>query len=450
MAIRVGKWAGTGLLAATVFAVQAVVPLVNQELGVNAPLGLVNAQEEAEKKPERKTRKTPALRNKVYEKLQEVQAAAEANDLATAKEVLEGMRTNDGKNKLNSYELAQMWNMYAFIYFQEENFPKAIEAYQNLVAQPDIPEQMEINTKFSIGQLQMATEDYPAAVKTFEEWFKVATNPGPNAYMMIAQAYIQTKAFKKAVTAIETALAKNEERGKPPKEQWLLLARYAYFETGQVDKMIGVLETLITLYSKRDYWLQLAQMYAEKQQDVLAMVTMETAYRQDMLQRESELLNMASFYMGNDVPYKAAKVLEKAMAADIVEDNEKNLRFLGNAWRASQEVKKAIPVLAQAAKKSKDGEASSRLASVYLDNDQFASAEKAAEDAIRKGGVKRMGDLYIVKGMAEFYQNKYKSAKESFKKAGNEDKKSKKAADQWIKYVESEMKRKEKLADGLV
>ncbi|MEM6300841.1 MAG: hypothetical protein AAF749_03815, partial [Pseudomonadota bacterium] len=37
---------------------------------------------------ERETRRTPALRNKVYEKLAEAQAAAEAKDLNTAASVL--------------------------------------------------------------------------------------------------------------------------------------------------------------------------------------------------------------------------------------------------------------------------------------------------------------------------------------------------------------------------
>ena len=72
------------------------------------------AQKEETKKDQRPTRRTPALRNKVYEKLAEAQVAAEEKDYITAKVVLDGMLAEDGKKALNSYELANVYNLYAF------------------------------------------------------------------------------------------------------------------------------------------------------------------------------------------------------------------------------------------------------------------------------------------------------------------------------------------------
>ena len=57
-------------------------------------VGLVQqgiAQTNSGEKKQRETRRTPALRNKVYEKLAEAQAFAEAKDYAAAQQVLDGM-----------------------------------------------------------------------------------------------------------------------------------------------------------------------------------------------------------------------------------------------------------------------------------------------------------------------------------------------------------------------
>ena len=76
-------WTRAALLAVPVLAVQVTVTQLQHDLGLS-PLSSAHAQDEA-KKPERETRRTPALRNKVYEKLSEAQVAAEAKDLGTAK-----------------------------------------------------------------------------------------------------------------------------------------------------------------------------------------------------------------------------------------------------------------------------------------------------------------------------------------------------------------------------
>ena len=60
--------------AALVLAVQVSITQVQRDLGMPA-FSAAHAQKDA-KKPERETRRTPALRNKVYEKLSEAQAAA--------------------------------------------------------------------------------------------------------------------------------------------------------------------------------------------------------------------------------------------------------------------------------------------------------------------------------------------------------------------------------------
>ncbi len=429
--------AATGLSAA-----MAVAPIVGKAFGVQA--GVAFAQEQQQKK-QQETRKTPALRNKVYEKLQAVQQAAEAQDMKLAKELLDDMRTAGGKNELNSYELANMWNMYAFVYYSEENYPKAIEAYNNLIAQPDIPVQLEVNTKYSIAQLYFVTEDYKNAVRMLKEWFAVADNPNADAHMLLAQGYYQLKEWDNAIKSVETGLAKNAEKGKLPKEPWLLLARVLYFEKGNIPAMVDTLETLVKLYPKGEYWIQLSMMYGEQKKELLQMVTMETAYVQGMLTRESELLQMAGLYAGNDVPFKAAQVMEKGLKAGIIKETSKNMEYMGNFLASAQEIKKSVDPLKRAADLAKNGEPASRLANVYISLDRYKEAEDAANLALKKGDLRSEENTLLVLGQAQFYQEKYQDAKKTFNKAVK-FKKTEKFARQWIQYLNSEIKRIESLA----
>ena len=140
-------------LALVVSAGAVVLDRAAPSLGVVA--SAVAQEEGAAKKPQ-ETRRTPALRNKVYEKLAEAQAAAEAKDLKLAGQLLDAMIENDGKNALNSYELANVYNLYAFLRYSAEDFNGALNYYNKVIAQPDIPLAMEINTRFTVAQLYFA------------------------------------------------------------------------------------------------------------------------------------------------------------------------------------------------------------------------------------------------------------------------------------------------------
>ena len=112
--------------------------------------GVLLSEAVAPKKDPRETRRTPALRNKVYERLAEAQTLAEAKDYAGASAILNDMISEDGKQALNSYELANVYNLHAFLSYANENYPQSLRYYEQVIAQPDIPLAMEINTRFTM------------------------------------------------------------------------------------------------------------------------------------------------------------------------------------------------------------------------------------------------------------------------------------------------------------
>ena len=211
-------WTRPALLLLAVLAVQLLLPRMQAELGY-APLSAAIAQEEeATPQPkERETRRTPALRNKVYEKLAEAQAAAEAKDFNTAAKILDDMISSGGKKSLNSYELANVYNLYAFIHYSREDYNKALQAYENVVSQPDIPLAMEMNTRFTIAQLYFVQENWQKGIDALLDWFEVTDNPSADSYVLLAQGYYQTKKYDLALQNVEKAISMwNEKQAAKP------------------------------------------------------------------------------------------------------------------------------------------------------------------------------------------------------------------------------------------
>jgi len=421
----------------------AQVALSPTELGRAA--GVVAAAQ-AQEQEERETRKTPALRNKVYEKLAEAQAAAEAKDLATAAEILDGMLAGRRDNELNSYELANVYNLYAFIHYTREDFTSALQSYENVVKQPDIPLAMEINTRFTIAQLYFVQERWQDGINALLKWFDMTETPNTNAYVLLAQGYYQLQDFDKALQNIEIAINEYNEKGKIPKEQWYNLARFLYAEKNMTAKATDTLRNLIAFYPKKQYWVQLSFMYSEQNNEAYQLATMDTAYVQDLLEKDGEFRNMASLFLNAEVPYKAAKVLEEGFEKEIVEDTSKNWELMAGALRQAQEIKAAIPAMEKAAAKSDDGDLYARLGNIYLDAEENEKAIEAIEKGLARGGVKRPDNANLVLGMAYFNINEYQKARDAFRKAGR-DERSKKFATQWIAYMNSEIERQEKLRE---
>ncbi|MEM6302232.1 MAG: hypothetical protein AAF749_10875 [Pseudomonadota bacterium] len=397
---------------------------------------------------ERETRRTPALRNKVYEKLAEAQAAAEAKDLNTAASVLDKMLAGRRDNELNSYELANVYNLYAFIHYSREDFVSALQAYENVVKQPDIPLAMEINTRYTIAQLYFVQERWRDGINALLKWFDMTTTPNANAYVLLSQGYYQLKDYDEALKNIQIAIGDYEGKGRIPKEQWYNLARFLYSEKNMLAEATDVLEDLILYYPKKQYWVQLSFMFSEQNQEPKQLAAMDTAYVQDMLEKDGEYRNMASLLLNADVPYKASQVLKRGFDEEIVEDTSKNWELYAGSLRQAQEVEDAIPAMAKAAEMSDSGDLYARLGSIYLDADNNQQAIEAINKGLQRGGVKRPDNARLVLGMAYFNTKQYSKAKEAFRAAGR-DKRSKKYADQWISYMNSELDRQKKLSEDI-
>jgi hypothetical protein len=417
-------------------------------LGSVLLLGAVDASaqdDSTQSRANEETRKTPAMRERVYSRLSEAQACAEMDDINCAMELLAEVRAMEG---LNSYEVAQLWNFYAFIYIGQDNFPQAIEAYENVLQQPDLPLGMETATRYTLCQLYFQQERYQDSLNMLDTWFQVADNPNPDAYILRAQIFYSLERFREGIEPVLQGIQVAQEQGREIQENWYRLLNVFYYELEDYPNVIDVLSTLIESWPKREYFIQLSAMYGQEGEEIRQLALWETAYEAGWLTRSNEIVQLAQLLLGADIPIKAANIMQEGLDSGTVESTETNWRILAQAWQLAQEDEAAIPAMQRAASLVDNGEIDLRLAQSYQNLARYEECTESARTALRKGELRREDQANMILGACLFELGEYGQARTAFETA-RQDNRSQSSANAWIEYVNIEEDRERQLAAAL-
>ncbi|MBD1583698.1 tetratricopeptide repeat protein [Pseudoalteromonas sp. S16_S37] len=397
---------------------------------------------------ETKTTRVPALREKVYSQLARAQKLADDGDVKAGLEALDSI--NERSSSMNSYEIAMMHNFYGFIYYNENQLDKAIASFEKVVAEEGIPESLRLSTTFSLAQLAMANSEYNKVIKYLDSWEEINASVTPdNYYVLRAQANYQLKEYKEAVKYINTAIGLSESKGNVPNENWLVLQRALYYSLNQPEKVTEVLEKMVKLYNKPNYWIQLAGMYGEIGDEKKQLAIFEAADQQGFVKSRSEMKQLAQVYMYNGLAYKAAKVMERGLEQGVIENNAKNQAFIAESLVQAKEDSKAVAYFAKASKLVEHGNYDQRLAEIYINLEMFDEAADAARSALDKGQLTFESNAYVALGMAQYNLQNFDASILAFEQA-EKHKKSANLAKQWINYVKKEKLHNETLKQALL
>ena len=394
---------------------------------------------------QQETRKTPAMRERVYSRLSEAQACADEGDMPCARELLDRVRE---MSNLNSYEIAQMWNFYAFIYFSQDNYREAIRAYENVLQQVDLPLGLETTTIFTLTQLYFQEERFEDSLAMLERWFVLTPTPAPDPYVLKAQIYYSLERFREGIEPVRTAIQVAMDQERELRENWYRLLNVFYYELEEYPNVIDVLTTMIEMWPKREYFIQLSAMYGQEGDEGRQLALFETAYEAGWLLRSSEIVNLSQLLLQADIPYKAAKILEKGLEDGIVESTESNWRVLAQAWQLAQEDEEAIPALSRAAGLADDGVLDVRLAQSHQNLAQWQNCVDAARSGMRKGDLRRPDQANMILGACLFELGEFDAARNAFGDA-EKDSRSRTGARSWMRYVDAEEDRERQLEQAL-
>ena len=427
---------------------------------------MANAALAAEKKEPKykdvKTRKRQSVGKSCAKALDRVQG--EKGPISMATEAEEGVNVTpfwleskkmlldiDARPKTCStdYEKTQVWNMLGYVVYSLDDFKGAISFYRLVVDGVGTPPELKLDTRYTLAQFYAMQEEYALAVIEMEIWIDAAIIVGADARMLLAQLYYQLERKADALAMVEIAIAEAEAKEILPKESMWSLQRVLYYEKDDLKKVTSILQKLVTHYPKWTYWKQLGGMYGSQERETDQLVATEMVYMNDQLTTESQVMSMAYMYLGAEVPYRAAKIIDKGMQDKIIEKNAKNFEVLGQAWWQAKNLESALKSFESASKFSDTGEIQSRIASIYLDLGKDKQAYKAAKKAAKKGEVKNASTNYATMGSALINLHCYKDAVKAFNQSVKtaKTKKAKRYPAQWIKFANAEGSRLQKLRD---
>lgn len=348
-------------------------------------------------------------------------------------------------DKLNPYEVAQLYQYMAYSYYGKEDYVRARQNFEKVLAQsPNIPVSLEASTVKTLAQLYGQEENYKKAIELMIKWTDYVSEIRPEEYYLFATLYYQVNDMQNALVNINEAVRIQEAADKVPQESWYSLQRGMYFEREDYKNGVVVLEKLVRHYPKVSYWRQLSQIYAILNREKDKLAALETTYLMGGLTEERDLIVLASYFLEAEVPYKAAKVLDRGINKDkSIDPTAKNLELLANSWRAAADYEKSLVEMEKAAQKSQDGDLLHTLTALYTANDRYKDAVRVGKQALGRT-VKRRDQVHLAIGAAQLELGDFDEAVKSFKEAAK-DERSKKLANQYATHAEREKMRIEAL-----
>ena len=260
------------------------------------PTTFVEAQSSDKPKKQIKYKKARALQAKTAKKMAKVYEALEvvddkgepAPDMETVLEILNELR-ND-KDNLKSYDRSVMWNSWGYVYITEEEYEKALQAYENVINEPEVTLPIRNAAILASAQLNMAEGNYQKGIELVLQWMDQVETVTAQAWALLGQAYFQIGSFRKSRSSMETAVSIAEEEGYKPKENWYVIVAACISELkkeiGEKEALLqqlDIYEILVNLYPKKLYFVQLGGVYGQLGREKDYMITLKAAHAKDFL-----------------------------------------------------------------------------------------------------------------------------------------------------------------------
>lgn len=398
---------------------------------VQLPLSFdVNA---AEAKQEKKKRPTQLVGPSVGKKVQKAFELYSADDIDGALVILLDIDAS------KEYDKAYVNRFIAVMYATKGNQEDKAISYLSQAVEADILNESDHGEAIKLlADLQMQTKKYEDALKNYAAWMEFTGKEDAGTYVKIAQAQYELRRLDKMVEPADKAIALY---GDKPNQNPYILKLTSYYERKMYKEGVGVLETVLQLFPEnKQWWTQLGMFYLLVEDYEKALQTLDMAYKQNFLEKESELKTLASLYQSNGVPYKAARLLEKHINSGDIKRDDQTLSSLANAFHAAQHIDLAAKYYGEVAKLTNEAQHWRKQGMLLKQSEQFKGSIVALNKALDKD-VKNKGSIYMSLAESHFYLGQYKQAHVEIKRA-MQDPKSRKAARSWKSFIEDTARRK--------
>lgn len=319
--------------------------------------------------------------------------------------------------ELNCYEQGAVLRLTAAAAVESGDYAGAVRALQDTLNSGLVPASETAQTYFNIAQLYLQLEDRDQALEYMDRWLSAGGQPTRDNKWTLAVLNQQVDNNRESLRWAREVF--QADQPNPPREVFDFLI-YLYDQLGMRAEKAALLEQLLVRNpTERRIWDAIAGEFFQAGNERRAFEVQRAMYLGGILQTEDELMRIVNFYNTLDVPYAAARTLEKEMNAGRISKTYDRLELLANLYQVAREFEKAIPVIEEAARMRNSGEMYERLGRSYAELKDWDKTEEALTQALNAGGVNDRGTIWVLIGQSRYERNNRAGAREAFREANS-------------------------------
>ena len=346
----------------------------------------------------------------------EMTAAQKALQASQWAEAVKNLEAAEAKPGINAFDKKTIHDFKGFAYVKLGNLKAAEQSYEAALATGAYAPDEAAKTTRMLFRLSAGNQQY---AKATEYGKQVVESGSPTAEDLgiMSQIYYLQKDCKSSATWADKAIAAARKAGDAPKENLFQFKLQCASDAGDNGAMVPVLYDLIRLTNKTTYWNTLLRIERQDERDDHNLLMIyRIMYDAGAMTAGTDYIEMAQLLGDAALPAEAQSVLEKAMAAGMIKDEQKErtTRLLNSFNTRADADKKGLAQFETEAAKSPAGELDTKLGEVYFGSGDYQNAVTATTRGIGKGQIKHLDEAYVYQGRANAALKNTAEAKKAF------------------------------------
>ena len=328
-----------------------------------------------------------------------------------------------------TYERSLAYQVKGFAKLDQDDYGQALPLLQKVVDENGLPNDTHFQIMAQLAQLQLQEEQYDAALKTFERFFAESKSERPEYLAMKGNALYRLERFDEAAVALKRAI----ETSDKPQEGWNQLLMATYFDQDKPLEAAKIAEAIVAKNpNDKKTLMNLSSIYADADMYDKAIEVLERARAAGQFTDERDYRQLYSIYLNAEGQEgKGIEVINEGLSKGVLKPSAEIYTALGQSYYFTDRIKESIDAYRKALPFAQDGEAALNLARILTNEEDYAGAKAAAQEALKKG-VKRPGDALMVVGRAEFGLGNTAALKAAYREAAKYPE-TKEQATEWLR-----------------
>jgi tetratricopeptide (TPR) repeat protein len=368
-------------------------------------------------------------------------------DLERAKEELDRLYERRFE-RMNDFEKQTTLSFFTNYYLTLEQFPEAIDIFEQLLLLESLREDVQLRTLRTLGQLHAVQEEWEQSIDAYQTWREVSLEEDDIVYRGLSYAHYSLEQYSEAepywINYMEFLLAEGDTLDRDDYNYLNGL----YFVEEDYEKALELTKTMIILFNNQTDWLNLSAVYASLDDEERRIRSMNLAYLLDFIEDDTRFLNLGQSMAGLEISYSGAQIITHGMDLGAIEGDVDTFTTLAQMNLVASEYEKALAPAKQAAELDETGNGYDTYGYIHYIIHNYEAAVEAFREALDRGGLENSADtlLFLSRSLVELddFEGASEAANEAAEAGDREDQES---ASNYLKFITSTKARFDVLAE---